>query len=60
MKTIVTHVISGAVIGVGSVKNFSSVRWVVARRIFWAWIFTLPASALMASVLYLLLRFLRI
>ncbi len=55
-----THVISGAVIGVGSVKNFSSVRWVVARRIFWAWIFTLPASALMASVLYLLLRFLKI
>lgn len=50
-----THVITGAVIGVGSVKNLSSVRWVVARRIFWAWILTIPASALMSSLSYLLL-----
>lgn len=47
-----THVISGAVIGVGSVKNISSVRWVVARRIFWAWILTIPASAAIAVVTY--------
>lgn len=51
-----THVISGAVIGVGTVKNISSVRWVVARRIFWAWIFTIPASALVASLAYFFLR----
>lgn len=47
-----THVISGAVIGVGSVKNFSSVRWVVARRIFWAWLLTIPASAAIAAIVY--------
>lgn len=47
-----THVISGAVIGVGAVKNFASVRWVVARRIFWAWVLTVPASALVASITY--------
>lgn len=51
-----THVISGAVIGVGSVKNFSSVRWVVARKIFWAWILTIPASAFISSVSYLLIH----
>lgn len=47
-----THVISGAVIGVGSIKNISSVRWVVARRIFWVWILTIPISALIAAIVY--------
>lgn len=51
-----THVITGAVIGVGSVKNVNSVRWVVARRIFWTWILTIPASALTASFVYLLIK----
>lgn len=51
-----THVISGAVIGVGSVKNFSSVRWVVARRIFWAWILTIPISAGIAGIVYVSLH----
>lgn len=51
-----THVISGAVIGVGSVKNISSVRWVVARRIFWAWILTIPASAALAAMVFLLIK----
>lgn len=50
-----THVISGAVIGVGSIKNISSVRWVVARRIFWAWILTVPASAFFSALTFLLL-----
>lgn len=54
-----THVISGAVIGVGSVKSFASVRWVVARRIFWAWLLTIPASALMAAIVFLLLSTLK-
>lgn len=53
-----THVISGAVIGVGSVKNISSVRWVVARRIFWAWILTIPICALISSIVYLILHIL--
>lgn len=47
-----THVISGAVIGVGSVKNFASVRWVVARRIFWVWIVTIPISAIISAISY--------
>ncbi|MBI4066890.1 inorganic phosphate transporter [Candidatus Gottesmanbacteria bacterium] len=51
-----THVISGAVIGVGSVKNISSVRWIVARRIFWAWIFTIPMSAMVAAFTFMILN----
>lgn len=51
-----THVISGAVIGVGSVKQLSSVRWIVARRIFWAWLLTIPASAGIAAASYLALH----
>lgn len=51
-----THVISGAVIGVGSVKNFGSVRWVVARRIFWTWMLTIPASSIIAAFTYLILH----
>ncbi|RJX33211.1 MAG: anion permease [Oxalobacter sp.] len=44
-----THTITGAIVGVGSAKRFSAVRWGVAGNIVWAWIFTIPASALMAS-----------
>lgn len=51
-----THVISGAIIGVGSVKNASSVRWVVARKIFWTWIFTIPASAILSIASFFVLR----
>jgi len=51
-----THVISGAVIGVSSVKNIASVRWVVARRIFWSWLLTIPASALIASPTFFILH----
>jgi PiT family inorganic phosphate transporter len=50
-----THTITGAIVGVGSVKRISAVRWGVARRIVWAWIFTIPASALLAAVTYLAL-----
>jgi len=41
-----THVISTSIIGVGAVKRFSGMRWTVVERIIWAWIFTLPATAL--------------
>jgi PiT family inorganic phosphate transporter len=45
-----THTITGAVIGVGSTRKVSAVRWGVAGNIVWAWIFTIPASAFMAGV----------
>ncbi len=51
-----THTITGAIMGVGSLQRFSAVRWGVAGRIIWAWIFTIPASALIAAATWLLLR----
>ncbi len=47
-----THTITGAIVGVGSVQRASGVRWGVAGSIIWAWIFTIPASALVAGVFY--------
>jgi PiT family inorganic phosphate transporter len=47
-----THTITGAIVGVGSVRRASAVRWGVAGSIVWAWIFTIPAAALMAGVCY--------
>ena len=51
-----THTITGAIVGVGSTRRASAVRWGVAGNIVWAWIFTIPASALMAAVAYWLGR----
>jgi PiT family inorganic phosphate transporter len=45
-----THTITGAIVGVGAVHRLSAVRWGVAGRIIWAWILTIPASALIAGV----------
>jgi PiT family inorganic phosphate transporter len=45
-----TQVVSGSVLGAGATRRFSAVRWGVARRIVWAWIFTIPASAILAAV----------
>jgi PiT family inorganic phosphate transporter len=45
-----THTITGAIVGVGSVRGASAVRWGVAGNIVWAWIFTIPASALVAGI----------
>jgi inorganic phosphate transporter, PiT family len=47
-----THTITGAIIGVGSIKRLSAVRWGVAGRIVWAWILTIPASAAISAVVY--------
>ena len=47
-----THTITGAIVGVGSTQRASAVRWGVAGNIVWAWIFTIPASALMAALAY--------
>jgi PiT family inorganic phosphate transporter len=47
-----THTITGAIVGVGSSRSASAVRWGVAGSIVWAWIFTIPASAFMAACAY--------
>jgi len=49
-----THTITGSIIGVGSVKGFSAVRWGVAKNILWAWVLTIPLSALFAMLTYLI------
>lgn len=50
-----THVITGAIVGVGSSRNVRAVRWGVAGRIVWAWVLTIPASALVAALAYALI-----
>ena len=47
-----THTITGAIVGVGSVRHASAVRWGVAGTIVWAWVLTIPASAFVAAVAY--------
>lgn len=45
-----THTITGAIVGVGSAQRFSAVRWGLASNIIWAWILTIPCSALIAAI----------
>ena len=52
-----THTITGAIVGVGSTGRLSAVRWGVAGRIVWAWILTIPASAMVAAGTYWVIRF---
>ncbi len=47
-----THTISGAIVGVGATHRLSAVRWGVAGRMVWAWIVTIPATALVAAISY--------
>ena len=47
-----THTITGAIVGVGSVRRAAAVRWGLAGNIVWAWIFTIPATAFVAGVFY--------
>ncbi len=47
-----THTITGAIVGVGATRRASAVRWGVAGNIVWAWVLTIPASAIMAAVAY--------
>ncbi|HEY0976618.1 MAG TPA: inorganic phosphate transporter, partial [Flavobacteriales bacterium] len=49
-----THTITGSIIGVGATKRLSAVRWGVTVRLLWAWIITIPVSALMAAITYFL------
>ncbi len=50
-----THTITGAIMGVGAVKRLSAVRWGVTINLLWAWILTIPVSALLAALIYLLM-----
>jgi PiT family inorganic phosphate transporter len=50
-----THTITGAIMGVGSLRRLSAVRWGVARRIVWAWILTIPCSAAISALAYSLI-----
>ena len=52
-----THVITGAIIGAGARKGASAVKWGVTTKIFWAWIFTIPVSALLSFFMYVFLNF---
>ena len=52
-----THTITGAIVGVGSTKGTRAVRWGVAGRIVWAWVLTIPMSALFAAVVFVVVRF---
>lgn len=47
-----THTIAGAITGVGSARNWRAVRWGVASRIVWAWVFTIPAAGIFAAAIY--------
>jgi len=51
-----THTIAGAIMGVGSVQRLTAVHWGVARKIIWAWVLTIPASALVSAACFLLLH----
>ena len=50
-----THTITGAIVGVGSANRLSAVRWGVARRVVWAWVLTIPGSAIVAAGVYWIL-----
>ncbi|MEI6901139.1 MAG: inorganic phosphate transporter [Bacteroidota bacterium] len=52
-----THTITGAIIGVGARKGVSAVKWGVTTKIFWAWILTIPVSALIGGMVYHFLKF---
>ncbi|MFT4061387.1 MAG: inorganic phosphate transporter [Edaphocola sp.] len=51
-----THTITGSIIGVGATKRLSAVRWGVTINLLWAWIITIPISALMAAIVYWVFR----
>jgi PiT family inorganic phosphate transporter len=53
-----THTITGSIIGVGLFKRMSAIRWAVAGRVVWAWVLTIPGSALIAAASWELFRFL--
>lgn len=54
-----THTITGAIVGVGATRKLAAIRWGVAGRIVWAWVFTIPASALVAAGCFEIIKLLR-
>jgi PiT family inorganic phosphate transporter len=52
-----THAISGAIMGVGASRRLSAVRWGIGQRIIYAWIITIPASAVIAALTLVLFNF---
>lgn len=50
-----THTITGSIMGIGSLRRISAVRWGIAGQIVWAWILTIPCSALISAVSYLII-----
>jgi len=54
-----THTITGAIIGVGATKRLSAVRWGVTINLLWAWILTIPVSALLAAGIYYVIGLLK-
>lgn len=51
-----THTITGAIIGVGATKRLSAVRWGVTINLIWAWLLTIPISAIMAAIFYYIIK----
>jgi PiT family inorganic phosphate transporter len=47
-----THTITGSIIGVGATKRLSAVRWGVTVNLLWAWVLTIPVSAVIAGIVY--------
>jgi len=54
-----THTVTGSIVGVGSLHSIAAVRWGVARNIVWAWILTIPASGIVAAIMWQLITALR-
>jgi PiT family inorganic phosphate transporter len=52
-----THTITGSIIGVGATKRLSAVRWGVTTNLLWAWILTIPVSAVIAAISYYIVQF---
>ncbi|HPT39586.1 MAG TPA: inorganic phosphate transporter [Candidatus Omnitrophota bacterium] len=51
-----THTITGSIMGIGSLRRLSAVRWGVAGQIIWAWVLTIPCSALISALAYFIIR----
>ena len=51
-----THTITGCIMGVGATKRLSAVRWGVTVNLLWAWILTIPVSAILAVISYFIVR----
>ena len=55
-RLVPTHAIAGAIMGVGATKRLSAVRWGIGKRIVYAWIITIPASAAVAALVLIITK----